>query len=134
VRRVLQTIVVLAWIARSAAAQSVPILVPPGQPTPPVEAPRNEGVPAFGVLLPLSGRFQSFGESCLRGIRLGLGMAGDQAPLVRTVIIDTHGDAQGALAGYQRLVADPGVVAVLGPMLSAEVDALRSPEIGRAHV
>jgi branched-chain amino acid transport system substrate-binding protein len=125
VGRILRSSIALVLIAWSAAAEPVPILVPPDQTPGPTEAPRNEGLPAIGVLLPISGKFQSFGESCLRGIRLALGAVGDRTPLVRLVVIDSRGDAQGAAQGYQRLVADPGVVVVLGPMLSPEVDAVR---------
>ena len=115
----------------------MPILVPPGQPVPqtapslpapappPAPAP-NVGPPAIGVLLPLSGRYQSFGESCLRGIRLALGALEGRIPLVRTVILDSHGEPATASASFQKLAADLGMVAVLGPMLSPEVEAVQS--------
>jgi ABC-type branched-subunit amino acid transport system substrate-binding protein len=41
------------------------------------------------------------------------------------VVIDTRGEGGGAAEGYRRLVGDPGIVAVLGPMLSWEVAAVR---------
>ncbi|MGH7859898.1 MAG: hypothetical protein ACREQY_21440, partial [Candidatus Binatia bacterium] len=44
------------------------------------------GPPAVGVLLPLSGNYQSFGEACLRGIHLAVRAVGQQTPLVRTVV------------------------------------------------
>jgi ABC-type branched-subunit amino acid transport system substrate-binding protein len=90
-------------------------------PQPPVA---NVGPPAIGVLLPLSGRYRSFGESCLRGIRLALGALEGRDPLVRTVILDSRGEPASAAASFQKLAADPGVVAVLGPMLSTEVEAV----------
>ena len=115
-------------IGPSDAEQPVPILIPPGQPAtqtaPSIPAPVSP--PAIGVLLPLSGRYQSFGESCLRGIRLALGALDGRIPLVRTVILDSRGDPAAAAAEFQKLAADLGVVAVLGPMLSPEVEAVQS--------
>ncbi|MGH7899272.1 MAG: penicillin-binding protein activator [Candidatus Binatia bacterium] len=92
----------------------------PGQLQPPVV-----GRPAVGVLLPLSGRYRAFGDSCLKGIRVALGAIEGQSPLVRTVVLDSAGEAAQAAAGFQKLAADPSIVAVLGPMVSAEVDAVR---------
>lgn len=89
-------------------------------PTPAVSA----GPPAVGVLLPLSGRYQAFGESCLRGIRVGLGALEGKTPALRVVILDTRGEPAQAAAAYQKLAADPSIVAVLGPMISADVDAV----------
>jgi ABC-type branched-subunit amino acid transport system substrate-binding protein len=76
------------------------------------------------VLLPLSGSYASFGEPCLRGIRLAFGAVGQAIPDLRLVVIDSRGDVAGAVEGYRRLARDPGIVAVLGPMLAAEVDAI----------
>ena len=76
------------------------------------------------MLLPLSGRYRSFGDSCLRGIRLALGAVGDGVPLVRTVILDSGGEPVQAASAYQKLATDAGITAVLGPMLSPEVDAV----------
>jgi ABC-type branched-subunit amino acid transport system substrate-binding protein len=80
--------------------------------------------PGIGVLLPLSGRYRSFGESCLRGIRLALGAVGDRMPVVRTVILDSGGEPAQAASAYQQLATDAGISSVLGPMLSPEVDAV----------
>lgn len=82
-------------------------------------------LPAVGVLLPLSGQYRSFGEPCLRGIRLALRAVEDETPLLRTVVLDTRGDANEAAAAFQKLTADPGIIAVLGPMLAWEIDAVR---------
>lgn len=110
----------------AAAADAAPIY--PGDAGPAdiaVPAPAvSAGPPAVGVLLPLSGRFQGFGESCLRGIRVALGALEGKTPALRVVILDTHGEPAQAAAAYQKLAADPGIVAVLGPMISADVDAV----------
>lgn len=95
----------------------------------PLAAP-SLGMPAVGVLLPLSGRYRAFGESCLRGIRVAVGALEGRTPRVRTVVLDTKGDPTEAAAAYQKLAADPSVVAVLGPMLSPELDAIRSYALG----
>ncbi len=81
--------------------------------------------PSIGVLLPLSGRYQTFGESCLKGIRVAVGAIEGRSPVVRTIILDTKSEPAQAAESYQRLVADPSVVAVLGPMISAEIDAVQ---------
>jgi branched-chain amino acid transport system substrate-binding protein len=88
--------------------------------------PAAVGLPAIGVLLPLSGRYQPFGDSCLRGIRVALGASESGAPVVRIVVLDTLGEPNQAVSAFQKLAADPGIVAVLGPMLSPEVEAVQS--------
>ncbi len=85
----------------------------------PVAAP-----PAIGVVLPLSGRFQSFGESCLRGVRVALGLLDGQTPSTRVVILDSKGESKEAGAAYLKLANDPSIVAVIGPMMSADVDEI----------
>lgn len=109
--------------------QDPPVGAPPGEALRPGQPPPtavSSGPPAVGVLLPLSGQYQRFGESCLRGIRVALGALENRTPVVRTVILDTHGDPSQAASSYQKLASDPGIVAVLGPMLGAEVDAVQA--------
>ncbi len=81
--------------------------------------------PAVGILLPLSGPYRSFGEPCLRGARLALRAFGNETPFLRTVVLDTQGNAAETAAAFRKLAADPGVTAVLGPMLASELDAVR---------
>jgi branched-chain amino acid transport system substrate-binding protein len=110
-----------------AAGQAPPVPLVPSQSIPPPQA--IAAPPAVGVLLPLSGRYRSFGESCLRGIRVALGALEDRVPLVRTVVLDTRGEPAEAAAGYQKLASDPGILVVLGPMLTPEVEAVASPAL-----
>jgi branched-chain amino acid transport system substrate-binding protein len=118
-RRLLALLLLL--IAPAAAAdEPVPTNVPQQLP------PAAVGLPAIGVLLPLSGRYQPFGESCLRGIRVAIGAQESRTPVLRTVILDTRGEPGEAVSAYRKLASDPGIVAVLGPMLSPEVDAVQS--------
>lgn len=81
--------------------------------------------PSVGVLLPLSGQYRSFGEACLRGIRLALRAVGSESPILRTVVHDTRGDVAEAVTGFRKLAADPGIIVLLGPMLTPELDAVR---------
>jgi ABC-type branched-subunit amino acid transport system substrate-binding protein len=109
----------LAWLTPAGlAAQSTQRAEASGR-SPAIAQPAG-----IGVLLPLSGRYRSFGESCLRGIRLALGAVGDRLPVVRTVILDSGGEPKQAASAYEKLATDAGITAVLGPMLSPEVDAI----------
>lgn len=121
-----------ATIVSCCHAAEVPILVPGAEPSPAaggVRPPGHEAAiappPAIGVLLPITGEYKSFGEPCLKGVRLALGAVGDRLPAVRTVVVDSRGTAGEAAAAYARLAADAGVVAVLGPMLAWELEAVR---------
>jgi ABC-type branched-subunit amino acid transport system substrate-binding protein len=132
-RRVLSALLLLTWSGTVAGAERPAPLLAPANPARGIRGSRPAetiGPPGVGVLLPLSGRYQRFGESCLRGIRVSLGALEDRTPVVRTVIIDTHGEPLEAASAYQKLAADPGIVAVLGPMLSPELDAVRRYALG----
>ncbi len=69
----------------------------------------------LGVLLPLSGKYKSYGESVLAGLQLGLA---DSA--VKVVIRDTAGDAAKARAMAAQLAQDDQVIAIVGPVLTGE--------------
>lgn len=88
-------------------------------------------LPTIGVLLPLTGEYASFGDSCLKGIRLALEQEGGySAAAFRISVIDTYGSGAQAAVGFQRLAADPSTVAVLGPMLKWELEGVR-PYVAR---
>ncbi|MEZ4355513.1 MAG: ABC transporter substrate-binding protein [Myxococcota bacterium] len=108
--------------------------------------PRTEGASgSIGVLLPLSGEFAAFGEECLNGILLAAGLfeadevaadptlvsprdaydvassARPGAPRdVRLVVRDTAGDPARAAAAVRELAGDRDVLAIVGPVFSAE--------------
>ncbi len=107
--------------------------------------PRTEGARGtVGVVLPLSGDFGSFGQESLRGILLAAdlfaederaallagypdeGFASDEgmrlrrAREIRLVVRDTEGDPVKAAAAIFELAADPSIVAIVGPIFSAE--------------
>jgi len=101
--------------------------------------PRTEGAQGtLGVVLPLSGDFGSFGQDSLRGILLasdlfaedenvvGLagypdeGMQSSRERKIRLVVRDSEGDPVKAAAAIRELAADPSVLAIIGPIFSAE--------------
>jgi ABC-type branched-subunit amino acid transport system substrate-binding protein len=107
--------------------------------------PRTEGARGtIGVVLPLSGKFGSFGQDTLRGILFAADLFADdeevaqlkgypdeevasedvmrsaRASEIRLVVRDTEGDAVRAAAAIRELAADPSIVAIVGPIFSAE--------------
>ncbi|MFP4475698.1 MAG: penicillin-binding protein activator [Desulfatibacillaceae bacterium] len=74
----------------------------------------------LGVLLPLSGKFEQFGNQVLSGVEMALLQYNswhDQYP-VELIIRDTAGDPEQAKQAFQEL-AESGVAAVIGPMVTA---------------
>jgi branched-chain amino acid transport system substrate-binding protein len=83
---------------------------------------------SIGVVLPLSGPFAHFGEETLYGVMLAADLFGadadaPDAPSVRLVVRDSAGDPARADAAVRELAADRSVVAIVGPLLSAECEA-----------
>ncbi len=91
---------------------------------------------AVGVALPLTGPFAEVAEQTLRGVLLAAGVFGagaraDSASLesaapgagLRVVVRDTGGTPDGAAAAVRALATQPDVRAVIGPMLTEEVQA-----------
>lgn len=74
---------------------------------------------AVGVLLPLSGRYQQFGQRSLEALKLGLGSDSK----VRLVVKDTQGDPVIASQGVEDLVLTDHVAAIIGPLFSPEAHA-----------
>ncbi len=87
-----------------------------------------EGVtPKVACLLPLSGPDATFGQRSLDGIRLALG---DNAARI-LVVRDTAGQSQNARDAVDRVIDDPSIVAVIGPLRSKEAAAI-APRAERA--
>lgn len=104
----------------------------------------------YGLLLPLSGPLQRFGQRALRGALLGSQLFADRAadlpaedtaasaalpgtgpdskPAVRFSVFDTAGDPELAAQGVAEL-AGQGVVGILGPLKGAV--AIRAAEVAR---
>lgn len=74
-----------------------------------------------GCLLPLSGRYESFGRKALQGVELALARLSAEMPEARVniVIKDTQGDPAQAIEALRELVQEDRVAAVIGPLLTA---------------
>jgi ABC-type branched-subunit amino acid transport system substrate-binding protein len=78
----------------------------------------------IGVILPLSGIHQPFGERALQGIQLGLkeiDSQGKKTP-VSFVIRDSKGNPLEAEKAVEELVTKEKVIAIIGPLLTITVD------------
>ncbi len=87
------------------------------------EAPRAKL--SIGVILPLSGRYEVFGQQVLHGVMMGLEAFGSEAgdTRIEVIIRDTEGEPETARARVLELAKNPEVVAVIGPLLYKEADA-----------
>ncbi len=81
----------------------------------------------LGVVLPLSGPFAKLGEESLRGILLAAGIFPEAAqtlpPRMRLLVRDTAGRPELAAQAVRELAAREEVVAIVGPLVSAECEA-----------
>jgi branched-chain amino acid transport system substrate-binding protein len=86
----------------------------------------------IGCLLPLSGRYESFGNKALRGVELALGRFVDSHPNteVTLVVRDTAADPLKAVDAFRELVAEEQVAAVIGPLVTAPAVALEAQREG----
>jgi branched-chain amino acid transport system substrate-binding protein len=77
-----------------------------------------------GVILPLSGPHQPYGERALQGIHLAMKETESQGknPLISLVIRDSKGDPAEAEKAVEDLVNKEKAIVVLGPLLSIDVD------------
>jgi branched-chain amino acid transport system substrate-binding protein len=103
-----------------------PGMQPPGGPPPPGAAGPVRGA----VLLPLSGANAELGKAMLEAAQMALFTTGsDRLTLVPR---DTSGTPDGA-AGAARAAIGEGAQLILGPLLAAEVDAVK-PVAGEARI
>ncbi len=79
----------------------------------------EEGVQpiAIGVVLPLSGPYEQFGQEALKGILLATGTFGDEDPL-EVVVKDSRGEPASAKRALEELSKDERVLGIVGPLLS----------------
>jgi ABC-type branched-subunit amino acid transport system substrate-binding protein len=79
----------------------------------------------LGALLPQSGQLAFFGDRVLKGIQLAVHTYNSQEPenRVELLIKDTEGSPDKAAAALDEL-ASKGIVAVIGPLLTKEAEAL----------
>jgi ABC-type branched-subunit amino acid transport system substrate-binding protein len=108
----------------------VPLAAPPALPTG-LPAPAAETGPAkVALLVPLSGATAELGQAMLDAAQLAL----FEAPDDRLTLVprDTAGTAEGAARAARAVIAD-GARLILGPLLAAEVEAVK-PIARDAHL
>jgi len=74
---------------------------------------------SIAVLLPLSGKYAAVGKQVQEALEFGFGST--QRSLVT---VDSGASAESAVAALEKAVLDDGVIAVVGPLLSDETDAV----------
>jgi ABC-type branched-subunit amino acid transport system substrate-binding protein len=96
------------------------------QPKEPTEPGSRPSKPNFtvGVILPLSGVHQPYGERVLQGIQLAIKELdpSGKGPSVSLVLQDSKGDPAEAEKAVEALVGKENAVAILGPLLGIELD------------
>ncbi len=95
----------------------------------------NPGV--IGVLLPLAGRYATVGRQVKQALEFGYAAGGGSG---RLLIVDSGTTEESAVAAAEQLVFAEGVIAIAGPLLSnqadavaAASDAMRVPLVGLAQ-
>ncbi len=78
---------------------------------------------AIGVLLPLSGKYATFGQLVQRGMELASQPEPERPAPVRLLFRDIGADPQLSAETVSRLVHDDGVMAIAGPITSAAAEA-----------
>ena len=75
---------------------------------------------SIGVILPLSGDYQSYGERVLQGIQLALREAESHSknPAIQLVVRDSKGNPSEAERAVEELATKEKVVAIIGPLLA----------------
>ncbi len=79
---------------------------------------------SLGVILPLSGPHQVFGERALQGIQLAVKETDvpEKNPAVSLIIRDSKGDPLEVEKAVEELATKEKVIAIIGPLLSISVD------------
>jgi len=92
------------------------------------ERARSSYLPKIGLLLPLSGKLSSFAHHALVGAQLALTLSREVFPALDIVLIrrDTTADPEIAVSEFENLVTEDHVLAVVGPLTSAELHPLIS--------
>ena len=80
-----------------------------------------------GILVPTTGRFAAPGSLALRGVRQAFAVREALGlPELELIVEDTAGDPEQAERALTRLVEEHQVIAVIGPMIQAEAEALNA--------
>jgi len=82
---------------------------------------------AIGCILPLSGRYKTFGKRALKGIELALMKFSAENPEseIKLIIKDSGGEIDKAALAVSEL-ADKKVAAIIGPIIAAETAAMEA--------
>lgn len=85
----------------------------------------------IGVLLPLSGSYEAFGQRALKGIELALGRFSSQSdhPPINIIVKDTEADPDKTVRAMEELNQNQ-VAAVLGPIVNSEIAAREAQKMG----
>jgi branched-chain amino acid transport system substrate-binding protein len=94
----------------------------------------------IGCVLPLTGKYEDYGQKSLRAIQYALGFFNKEekkskdllgTPSYELAIYDSQGDIQEATKGVETLLEKHGVIAIIGPLLSStsEQAALRAQQL-----
>lgn len=85
----------------------------------------------IGVLLPLSGSYESFGQRALRGIELALVQFSAQSgnPPINVIVKDTAADPAKTVQAMEELNQNQ-VAAILGPIVNSEIAAREAQKMG----
>lgn len=81
---------------------------------------------AIGVVVPLSGDFQAYGQKALQAVFLAAGVFGPEvpnAPKLKVAVRDSGGDPAKAAQAVDELFEEEGIVGIIGPLLSNETEA-----------
>jgi branched-chain amino acid transport system substrate-binding protein len=85
----------------------------------------------IGVLLPLSGSYEAFGQRALKGIELALVRFSSQSgnPPINIIVKDTEADPDKTVTAMEELNQSQ-VAAILGPIVNSEIAAREAQKMG----
>ena len=79
----------------------------------------------IGLLLPLSGSYQQFGERALKGALLAGGIFGDKAGnKLEIVVKDAESSPEKAVEAVKSMILDEHIIALVGPLISSNALAV----------
>ncbi len=81
---------------------------------------------SIGIILPLSGKYESMGKSVLYSIEYALDLYGGKSTPFKLSIIDSEGKGSVAQRGVEKLVIEDNVIAIVGSLLSKTAAAVAS--------
>jgi len=120
----------------STAAQAIRPSLPGPAASPTGELAPTESGPVFtgqsdgkkvGLLLPLSGKYENFGKKVQRSVELAFQTSTDSnAKSFELISVDAGETAESHLEGMRKLVEEHQVIAIIGPVLSKTLEAIKS--------